>query len=231
MIVDEAYCEFNLLEDPDASLDLLGCAPEPRAAAHLLEGLRPVRAARRLRALRLRRAAARAGPGAPAVLLQRARPGGGRRGAGPPGRGARPRDADGRRAHRDGRAAARAGPRARRVAGQLLLGAAGRRARRGRRSSPACSSAACWCAPGSGARQRGAGAAGHLRAPPRRTSASSPRSASCSSARPAVRRARGRHRCRRRSCRARPCRRSPRSHEPHGLRRPSRCSSCARLRG
>ena len=27
VIVDEAYCEFNLLEDPDASLDLLGAHP------------------------------------------------------------------------------------------------------------------------------------------------------------------------------------------------------------
>ena len=54
VILDEAYCEFNMLEDPDASLDLLERAPEPRAAAHVLQGLRAVRAARRLRAVRLR---------------------------------------------------------------------------------------------------------------------------------------------------------------------------------
>ena len=57
VIVDEAYCEFNLLEDPDASIELLDAPPEPRAAAHLLEGPRPLRAARRLRAVRLRAAA------------------------------------------------------------------------------------------------------------------------------------------------------------------------------
>ena len=56
MILDEAYCEFNTLDDPDASLDLLQAPPEPRAAADLLEGLRAVRAARRLRAVRLGRA-------------------------------------------------------------------------------------------------------------------------------------------------------------------------------
>src|SRR5207249_9934564 len=27
VIVDEAYCEFNVLEDPDASIDLLGAHP------------------------------------------------------------------------------------------------------------------------------------------------------------------------------------------------------------
>ena len=53
VILDEAYCEFNMLDDPDASLDLLDAPPEPRPAADVLEGLRPVRAARRLRAVRL----------------------------------------------------------------------------------------------------------------------------------------------------------------------------------
>ena len=53
VILDEAYCEFNILQDPDESIDLLKQAPEPRAAAHVLEGLRPLRPARRLRAVRL----------------------------------------------------------------------------------------------------------------------------------------------------------------------------------
>ena len=74
-ILDEAYCEFNLLDDPDASLDLLARPPEPRPAAHVLQGLRPVRAARRLRAVRLGGVPRGGRPGAPAVLLQRRRPG------------------------------------------------------------------------------------------------------------------------------------------------------------
>ena len=45
--------------------------PQPRAAAHLLEGLRALRAARRLCAVRLARAAGRARAGPPAVLPQR----------------------------------------------------------------------------------------------------------------------------------------------------------------
>ena len=55
-------------------------APEPRAAAHVLEGLRPLRAAGGLRA-RLGGLPARARPRAPAVLGERARPGGRRGGA------------------------------------------------------------------------------------------------------------------------------------------------------
>ena len=47
VILDEAYVEFSTLQDPDESLDLLRAAPEPGAAAHLLQGLRAVRAARR----------------------------------------------------------------------------------------------------------------------------------------------------------------------------------------
>ena len=71
VIVDEAYCEFNLLDDPDCTLDLLKRAPEPRPAADVLEGLRPLRAARRLRAVRQRDVPARGRRRAPAVLLQR----------------------------------------------------------------------------------------------------------------------------------------------------------------
>ena len=55
-------------------------APEPRAAAHLLQGLRALRPARRLRA-RLGGVPPGGGPRAPAVLGQRARPGGRGRGA------------------------------------------------------------------------------------------------------------------------------------------------------
>ena len=86
VVLDEAYCEFNLLDDPDASLRAARAPPEPRAAAHLLEGLRPLRPSRRLRAVRLGGPAARGRPGPPAVLLQRARPGRRGRGARPPGR-------------------------------------------------------------------------------------------------------------------------------------------------
>ena len=67
--------------------------PEPRAAADLLEGLRPLRAARGLRAVRLGGLRHRGQPGPPALLLQRRRPGRGDRGAAPPGRGHRARRA------------------------------------------------------------------------------------------------------------------------------------------
>ena len=67
------------------------------------------------------RAAAGARPGAPAVLLQRPRPGRRGRGAGPPGRGHRARHAHRRRAHLRRRAPARARAAGRRVAGELLL--------------------------------------------------------------------------------------------------------------
>ena len=135
VIVDEAYCEFNLLEDPDASIELLDAPPQPRAAAHLLEGLRPLRAARRLRAVRLGGAAARARPGAPAVLLQRARPGRRGRGARPPGRGRSSASTRtvAERISVDERLRA-LGLDAGRLAGQLLLVRARRGPRRGSRS-------------------------------------------------------------------------------------------------
>ena len=124
VIVDEAYCEFNLLDDPDASIELLDAPPQPRAAADVLEGLRAVRAARRLRAVRLGRASARARPGAPAVLLQRARAG--RRGRG--ARATRTRSPTASRARspsawRWRTACARSGCSVRGLAGELLLGA------------------------------------------------------------------------------------------------------------
>ena len=87
VILDEAYVEFSTLQDPDDSLGPARAAPQPGAAAHLLQGLRPVRPARRLRA-RLRGLPPGGGPRAPAVLGERAGPGRGRRGAPPPGRGA-----------------------------------------------------------------------------------------------------------------------------------------------
>ena len=68
VILDEAYVEFSTLQDPDESLPLLDEAPEPRAAAHLLEGLRAVRAAGRLLARRLGRLPLGGRPRAPAVL-------------------------------------------------------------------------------------------------------------------------------------------------------------------
>ena len=93
VILDEAYCEYNVLQDPEESVDLLDRHPEPRPPAHVLEGLRPLRAAGRLRALRVRGVPDRRRPGAPAVLLQRGRPGRCARGAQPPGRGRAPRGA------------------------------------------------------------------------------------------------------------------------------------------
>ena len=100
VLLDEAYCEFNTLDDPDASIELLAQAPQPRAAAHVLEGLRALRAARRLRAVRVGRVPHRRRPGPPAVLLQRRRPGRRGRGAAAPGRRRRARRARGRRAPR-----------------------------------------------------------------------------------------------------------------------------------
>ena len=75
--------------------------PQPDPAAHLLEGLRPLRPAGRLRA-RLGGLPARGRPRAPAVLRERARPGRRGRGAQPPGRGRAARGADGDRAHARG---------------------------------------------------------------------------------------------------------------------------------
>ena len=60
--------------------------PQPRAAADVLQGPRPLRAARRLRAVRQRGVPAGRQRRAPAVLLQRRRAGRGDRGAQAPGR-------------------------------------------------------------------------------------------------------------------------------------------------
>ena len=57
VILDEAYVEFQADDDPDASLDLLDRLPEPGRPAHVLQVLRPGRAAGRLRD-RLRRTSA-----------------------------------------------------------------------------------------------------------------------------------------------------------------------------
>ena len=75
VILDEAYCEFNLLDDPDASVELLDRHPNlvllrTFSKVHGLCGLRVGFAL-----CGSERAAARGRPGAPAVLLQRARPG------------------------------------------------------------------------------------------------------------------------------------------------------------
>ena len=75
VIVDEAYCEFNLLEDPDASIDLLERHPNlvllrTFSKVHGLCGLRVGFALCGSEELATRRR-----PGAPAVLLQRARAG------------------------------------------------------------------------------------------------------------------------------------------------------------
>ena len=83
--------------------------PQPGAAAHLLQGLRPLRAARRLRA-RPRELPLRGGPRAPAVLGERDRPGGRRGGDPPPGRGGAPRGAHRDRARARGVRAGRARP-------------------------------------------------------------------------------------------------------------------------
>ena len=159
---------------------LLDRSPQSRAAAHLLQGLRPLRAARRLRAVRLGGAAPRGRPGPPAVLLQRPRPGRRGRGARPPGCRHRARDTHDRRAHLGRRAAARARPRPGPLADQLLLVLARRRPRRGRGDATACASAACSCAAAapSAARGRCASPTGH----PRKTSASCRHSPRCSRA-------------------------------------------------
>ncbi len=81
VILDEAYCEFNLLDDPDASVELLAAHPN-------LVLLRTFSKVYGLCGLRVGfalcgslRAAAGARPGAPAVLLQRGRAGRRHRGA------------------------------------------------------------------------------------------------------------------------------------------------------
>ena len=93
VILDEAYCEFNLLQDPDASLDLLAQHPNLVLLRTFSKVYGLVRPARRLRAVRLGGLPHRRRPGAPAVLLQRRRAGGRDRGAAPPGRDRAPRRA------------------------------------------------------------------------------------------------------------------------------------------
>ena len=110
VILDEAYCEFNLARRPRRVGRPAARPPQPRPAAHVLQGLRALRPARRLRAVRRRGLRARRRPGPPAVLLQRRRAGRRRRGAAPPGRGRRPRRAgDRRRASSSRTACARLG--------------------------------------------------------------------------------------------------------------------------
>ena len=89
VILDEAYCEFNLLDDPDASLELLDRHPN-------LVLLRTFSKVYGLCGLRVGYALCGSEelphggrPGPPAVLLQRRRAGRRRRGAAPPGRGRR----------------------------------------------------------------------------------------------------------------------------------------------
>ena len=131
VILDEAYIEFQIDDDPDATVDLLPRVPEPRPAAHVQQGLRARRAAGRLRAL-LAEVPRRGRRGAPAVQRQRARPGGRGRGDPPPGRrrgpGRAQRSSSGSASRRG---CASSGLDDRRLAGQLLLGRP-RRPRRGR---------------------------------------------------------------------------------------------------
>ena len=122
VLVDEAYCEFNTLDDPDTHDRPARAAPEPRPAADVQQGLRARRAARRLRALRQLGDRHRRQPGAPAVLLQRRRAGRGDRGAAPPGRGRRARRARGRwRAWRSTGGLGEIGVEVAELAGELLL--------------------------------------------------------------------------------------------------------------
>ena len=75
VILDEAYCEFALaLGDTYASIELLRRWPNLVAAADVLQGLRPGRSARRLRAVRLRGLPGRGRPGPAAVLPQHGAP-------------------------------------------------------------------------------------------------------------------------------------------------------------
>ena len=100
VILDEAYVEFNVLQDPDESVALLDKHPNlvllrTFSKVYGLCGLRVGYALCGSESFRDRRR-----PGAPAVLLQRRRAGGGARGAQPSGRGhparrAQPRRADG----------------------------------------------------------------------------------------------------------------------------------------
>ena len=172
VIVDEAYCEFNLLEDPDASLDLLDAPPQPGAAADVLEGLRPVRAARRLRAVRLaRRFRARSTRCASRSSATRSRR---RRRS----RRSRHQDAVIDRVERNVAERISVDERLRAlgiepadVAGQLLLVRARRGARRARSSCAACAERGVLVRAGDGARAARARCASPT-ARPRRTNAS-----------------------------------------------------------
>ena len=121
-------------------------APQPRPAADLLEGLRPLRAARRLRAVRQRDVPARGRRRAPAVLLQR-RPRRRRRSRRSSTRTPSPSASSARssRASRSRRGWTGSGS-AGRVAGELLLVRPARARPTRPRSSGASPSAACSCA-------------------------------------------------------------------------------------
>ena len=178
LVLDEAYCEFNLLDDPDASLELLERHPN-------LVLLRTFSKVYGLAGLRVgfalcgsERFAPGGQPGPPAVLLQRRRAGRGGRGAQAPGRGRRARRARGRRARRDAVRARGPRPARRRVAGELRLGppARGRRGEGGHRRARRSAASSSAPAPRSGARARCAsptagptrtsGSSGARRAPP-----------------------------------------------------------------
>ena len=108
VILDEAYCEFNLLDDPDASIGLL----DRHANLVLLRTFSKVYGMAAFRvgfALCGQRGVPDGRrPGPPALLLQRRRPGRRGRGAAPPGRGRPPRRTRRRGAHAARRRAARA---------------------------------------------------------------------------------------------------------------------------
>ena len=119
LIVDEAYVEFNLLQDPDDSLDLL----KRHTNVVLLRTFSKVYGLCGLRvgyALVLGGVPRRGRPHPPAVLGQRACAGGGVRGAPAPGRGGAPRGAHGDRAGARRVRAARARACDQREPGQLL---------------------------------------------------------------------------------------------------------------
>ena len=93
VILDEAYCEFALaLGDTYASLELLRRYPNLVLLRTFSKVYGLAAPARRVRAVRHRGLPDRGRPGPPAVLPERGRAGGGRRGAAPPGRGRAARD-------------------------------------------------------------------------------------------------------------------------------------------
>ena len=75
VVLDEAYREFVTAPDVPDGLDVLARPRERRGAAHVLEGVRARRAARRLRDRRIPDVIARAAEGRAAVPRQRARAG------------------------------------------------------------------------------------------------------------------------------------------------------------